>query len=231
MAAQAVAETAGPVPARPPLWVRGVLGLVQAWDRRRLRRLMRRHPGLRIHPGASSNLAVARFELAPGAVLEIGPDVTTERLPGEVCFHVAAGGRVEVGAGSWLRCEVEKVRLVAYAGARLELGRDCFLNGCQLSAKQQVVVGEGAMIGPGTRVYDSDQHPMDDRTPEKCAPVQIGEFVWVASDVTVTRGSEIGAHSVIGTRALVRGHIAPHSLAYGIPARAHGTVGTRRAFM
>ena len=90
---------------------------------------------------------------------------------------------------------------------------------------------ESDRIGPGTRVYDSDQHPLDVETPEKSAPVRIGEFVWVASDVTVTRGSDIGAHSVIGTRALVSGRIEPHSLAYGIPAQTRGRVGTRRAFM
>jgi acetyltransferase-like isoleucine patch superfamily enzyme len=215
----------------PSLWVRFLLRVIQAWDRARLRRLMRANPGLCIHPSASTNLAVASFELAAGAVLEIGADVVSERRPGEVCFQVAAGARVEVGAHTWLRCEVEKIRLVAYPDAVLELGKDCFLNGCQLSAKTRVDVGEGAMIGPGTRVYDSDQHPLDVETPEKSAPVRIGEFVWVASDVTVTRGSNIGAHSVIGTRALVSGRIEPHSLAYGIPAQTRGRVGTRRAFM
>lgn len=215
----------------PSLWVRFVLWLVQTRDRRRLRALMRVHPGLRVHPSASTNLAVARFELAPGAELVIGPGVVTERLPGELCFHVQAGGRVEVGENTWLRCEVEKIRLVAYSDALLSLSRECFLNGCQLSAKQRVEVGEGAMIGPGTRVYDSDQHPIDEETPEKSAPVVIGDFCWVASDVTVTRGTEIGAHSVIGSRALVGGRIEPHSLAYGIPAQTRGRVGTRRAFM
>lgn len=215
----------------PSAWVRLVLRVLQAIDRGRLRRLVRRHPGLRIHPSASTNLAVARFELAPGAVLEIGPGVVTERLAGAVCFHVAAGARIEVGESSWLRCEVEKIRLVAFAGAVLRVERECFLNGCQISAKTRVEVGEGAMIGPGTRVYDSDQHPLDEETPEQSAPVTIGAFTWLASDVTVTRGSDIGAHSVIGTRALVAGRIEPHSLAYGIPARTRGRIGTRRAFL
>ncbi len=213
------------------LGVRLLLRAVQARDRMRLRRLARAHPGLRIHPTASSNLAVARFELAPGAELHIGPGVVTERFPGAVCFSVATGARVEVGASSWLRCEVEKVRLAAYAGARIVLGRDCFLNGCQLSAKQWVEVGEGAMIGPGVRVYDSDQHPLDLETPEKSAGVRIGAFSWLASDVTVTRGAEIGEHSVVGTRSLVTGRIEPHTLAFGVPARARGRVGERRAFM
>jgi acetyltransferase-like isoleucine patch superfamily enzyme len=208
-----------------------LLRAIQAWDRLRLRRLMRAHPGLRIDPSASTNLAVARFELAPGAELVIGPEVVVERLPGEVCFHVESGGRVEIGRATWLRCEVEKIRLVAYSGGRLTLGAECFLNGCQLSAKARVDVGRGAMIGPGCRVYDSDQHPLDDDTPESPKPVEIGECVWVASDVTVTKGSVIGAHSVIGTRSLVAGHIDAHTLAYGVPAVPRASVGKRRPFM
>ena len=208
-----------------------LLRAVQAWDRLRLRGLMRKHPGLRIDPTASTNLAVARFELAPGSELVISAEVTTERLPGELCFHVESGGRVEVGRATWLRCEVEKIRLVAYTGGRLRLGAECFLNGCQLSAKERVEVGVGAMIGPGCRVYDSDQHPLDDETPERPRPVEIGECVWVASDVTVTKGSVIGGHSVIGTRSLVAGHIDEHTLAYGVPAMPRAHVGKRRPFM
>ena len=208
-----------------------LLRAVQAWDRLRLRGLMRKHPGLRIDPTASTNLAVARFELAPGSELVIGAEVTTERLAGELCFHVESGGRVEVGRATWLRCEVEKIRLVAYTGGRLRLGAECFLNGCQLSAKERVEVGVGAMIGPGCRVYDSDQHPLDDETPERPRPVEIGECVWVASDVTVTKGSVIGGHSVIGTRSLVAGHIDEHTLAYGVPAMPRAHVGKRRPFM
>ena len=148
------------------LALRLFLRVVQVRDRLALRRLQRRHPGLRIDPTASTNLAVARFELARGAELHVGPGVVTERRRGELCFHVDEGGRIEIGEGTWLRIEVQAIRLVAFGGATLRLGRECFLNGCQLSAKRGVDVGEGAMIGPGTRVYDSDQHPIDLATPD-----------------------------------------------------------------
>jgi len=206
------------------------LHFLQARDRLRLRRLMRRHPGLEIHPAASTNLAVARFDLAAGARLAIGPGVFSERLPGRLLFHVEAGARLEVGAGTWLRCEVERIRLVAYPGASLLLGEECWLNGCQVSAKQRVELQRGAMIGPGTRIYDSD-HAIDDERPERSAPVVVGECVWIASDVTVLKGSEIGGHSVIGARSVVSGSIEPHSLAVGTPARRRGHVGKRRPFM
>lgn len=209
---------------------RSYLRALAARDRTRLRRLARAHPGLEIDASASSNLAVARFELGEGARLRIGARVSSERLPERLVFHVAAGAEVEVGAGTWLRCEVEPLRLVAFEGARIKLGRDCWLNGCQLSARGEIDVGEGAMIGPGTRIYDSD-HAIDADRPERIAAVRIGEYSWIASDSTVLPGVEIGGHCVIGSRSVVTRSLPAHTLAYGAPARSTGEVGRRRAFM
>ena len=55
----------------------------------------------------------------------------------------------------------------------------------------------------------------------------IGDFAWIASDVTLMRGVRIGEHAVIGARSLVTHDVPPHSLAYGQPARVHGPVGDR----
>lgn len=204
-----------------------LLRAIQAWDRFRLRRLARRHPGLQIDPSASSNLAVARFELAPGAVLRIGADVSTERLPGALVFRVEPGGRIEVGAGTWLRTECEPIYLAAFDGANLEIGPGCWLSGCHLSAKTSLVLGTGAWVGPGCRVFDADQHPLDAEHPERRAPVRLGAHVWITTDVTVLRGVSVGDHSVVGARSLVVRDVPPHSLAVGVPAVVRGKVGDR----
>ena len=59
------------------------------------------------------------------------------------------------------------------------------------------------------------------------APVSIGEFSWIASDVTVMPGVTIGAHCVIGARSLVTRDVPPHTLAFGIPAEPRGAIGDR----
>jgi acetyltransferase-like isoleucine patch superfamily enzyme len=170
---------------------------------------------------------VARYVLAPGARLRLGPGVVTERLPGALHFELGPGAEVSIGEGAWLRTELGPVHLVAFENARIELGPEAFLNGCHLSAKRSVVLRRRAWVGPGTRVFDSDQHDFDDARPERSAPVEIGECAWVAADVTVLRGVRIGAHSVVGTRSLVTRDVPPHTLVYGIPAREHGSVGDR----
>lgn len=196
-------------------------------DRRTLRRLARLHPGLEIHPTASSALAVARFQLGPGARLLIGPDVAAERTPDGVRFLIDAGAHVEIGAGTWLRSDLGPVVIAAFEGARLTLGPECFLNGCHLSCKERVTLGRRAWIGPGSRVFDADQHDFDADHPERRAPVTIGDHVWVASDVTVLRGVTIGEHAVVGSRSVVTKDVPPHRVAVGSPATLRGEVGDR----
>jgi carbonic anhydrase/acetyltransferase-like protein (isoleucine patch superfamily) len=207
--------------------IRTLLRLIQLWDRLRLARLMRRHPGLEIDPRASTNLAVARFVLEPGARLKIGPGVRTERIPGQLRFEVQAGGSIEIAEDVWLCNQVAANFLRAYSGAQLRVGRASCLNGCLLSAKQEVEIGEKVLIGMGTRIFDSDQHAVDSDHPEVTLPVRIDDYAWLAADVTILRGVVVGAHSVVATRSLVRTSIPPHRVAFGVPAQLYGSVGDR----
>jgi acetyltransferase-like isoleucine patch superfamily enzyme len=200
---------------------------IQALDRARLAWLRARHPGLEVDRRASTNLAHARYSLAAGARLRIAAGVVTERVRGRLHFHLGAGAQVEVGEGSWLRTEIGEVHLVAFAGARIEIGPEALLNGCQLSAKREVVLGRRVWVGPGCRVFDSDQHDLDAARPERVDPVRIGDYAWLASDVTVLRGVQIGAHAIVGARSLVTGDVPAHGLAFGVPARVRGVVGDR----
>lgn len=210
-----------------PLSTRLILQAIQRFDRLRLSRLAARHPGLSISPDASTNLASSHFALAKGAELVIGPRVHTERRAGGFQVSVAEGARVEIGADTWLRSDLGPVRIFAFPGARIRIGREGFLNGCHLSSKAALSIGERVWIGPGTRVFDADQHALDADRPEAVAPVRIGDHCWIAADATILRGVEIGAHCVVGTRSLVARSIPSHSLAYGNPAAVRGAIGDR----
>jgi acetyltransferase-like isoleucine patch superfamily enzyme len=213
----------------PSLVRRLLLRALNLGDRLRLRARVWLEPGLEIEPGASPNLAVARFRLAPGARLRIAAGVAADRRPGAITFLIEPGAEVVIRRGAWLRTEVAPVLVAAFAGARIEIGPDCLLNGCHLSAKRSVTLERRAWVGPGSRIFDSDQHDFDADRPERSAPVRVGECAWIASDVTVLRGVTIGAHSVVGARSLVTSDVPPHTLAYGVPARPRGPVGDRSA--
>jgi len=196
-------------------------------DRRTLRRLARRHPGLEIHPDASSALAVARFQIGEGARLKIGAGVATERTPDGVRFLLGPRANVEIGASTWLRSDLGPVVIAVFEGATLTLGPECFLNGAHLSCKERVTLGRRAWVGPGSRVFDADQHDFDADHPERSEPVSIGDHVWVASDVTVLRGVTIGDHAIVGSRSVVTKDVPPHRVAVGAPATLRGEVGDR----
>ncbi|HBZ72516.1 MAG TPA: hypothetical protein DEP35_23375 [Deltaproteobacteria bacterium] len=203
------------------------LRTIQAVDRWRLVRLQRAHPGLEIDSTASTNLAVAHYELGPGARLRIGRGVVTERTPGALCFVLGAGASIEIGEGTWLRTELGPNYLRAFDGARIVLGAGSWLNGCHLSAKRAILCGRRAWIGPGARLIDADQHALDSEHPERIAPITLGDHVWITSDVTILRGVSIGDHCVIGARSVVTRDIPPHTMARGIPAHPRGKVGDR----
>jgi len=203
-----------------------LLALYQ-WDRLRLAALRWLVPGLEIHPSATPAFASARYVIEPGGRLVIGPRAATERRPGALSFLVHAGGEIVIEEGAWLRTEVGPVVLAAFPGARLVVGPEVLLNACSVSAKREVVIERKAMVGPGSRVYDADQHDLDAEHREVVAPIRIGELAWVASDVTVVRGVTIGAHAVVGARSLVTRDVPPHTLVYGTPAEPRGTVGDR----
>jgi acetyltransferase-like isoleucine patch superfamily enzyme len=203
------------------------LRAIQAADRLRLQQLRRTQPGLEVHPQASPCLALARYQIAPGARLRIAAGVVTERLRARLHFYLEPGAEIWIGEGAWLRTELGEVHLCAYAGARLHVGPESLLNACHLSAKRELTLGRRVFVGPGSRVFDADQHDLDDARSERVEPVSLGDHAWVASDCTVTRGVRIGAHSVVGARSLVTRDVPPHTLAFGQPAEPRGTVGDR----
>ena len=208
-------------------WLAWRMRTIAASDRRRLARLLRRHPGLEVDPTASPALATATFHLYPGARVRIGAGVVTERRNEGLRMAVRSGGEIWLGENTWLRSDLAPVLLYVYEGARLEIGPESFLNGCMISAKAGVKLGRGVWVGPGTRIFDADQHALDAETPERREANEIGDHAWLAADVTVLPGVTIGAHSVIGARSIVTSDIPPHSLAFGSPARVRGTVGDR----
>lgn len=207
--------------------LRALLPAIARLDRWRLAAHCWTRTELEVHPDASSNLCVARFVLAPGSRLSIGAGVVSERNRGDLSFELGPGAEVTIGSGTWLSTRVAPVRIVAFPGARLEVGPDCYLNGCHVSAKQSLKLGRRVFVGIGTRIFDSDQHDFDSERSERQEPVKIGDHTWIAADVTVLRGVEIGEHSVVGTRSVVTRSIPPHTVAFGAPATPRGTVGDR----
>lgn len=199
---------------------RALLRAIHRWDRAQFALFRARYGRrLKVAPGTTPNLRMAELRIEPGARVEIAPGLATERRRGANRIWVQAGGALVVGPNVWLRTEHEHNRITVFPGGEIALGPHAFLNGAMLHAKRRIEIGAHSMLGFGSRVFDADLHDLDEKTPERIAPVVIGARVWIGADVRVLRGVTIGDDVVVGAGSVVTHDLPPRVLAVGVPAR------------
>jgi len=159
-----------------------------------------------------------RFKLANPHVVThgfvfLGRRVEVQARPGY--GRLVLGRWVHLGDGTSLRCHEGTLRI----GDKTVFGRDIVVN-----AYLDVEFGAACIVADMVYVTDFD-HVTDDVTvPIKDqgivkAPVRVGSDVWLGTKATVTRGTAIGAGSVIGAHAVVTRDVPACSVAVGVPAR------------
>jgi acetyltransferase-like isoleucine patch superfamily enzyme len=86
-----------------------------------------------------------------------------------------------------------------------------------------VEIGADCMFSVDVKMDVSDMHPIVDRdSRERINPpsdIVIGDHVWLAHGVTVSKGCRIGAGSVVGGKSLARGDIPKNVIVAGVPAK------------
>ncbi len=131
-------------------------------------------------------------------------------------------GRLVIGPWCWIG---DRNRLRVHGGT-MRLGAKVVLGtGNQLNAHLDVLVGDGVLVADNAYVCDFDHRfarldvPIRDQG-IVLTPVRIGADCWLGDQVTVLRGSDVGRGTVVGAQSVVRGDLAPFSIAVGAPARA-----------
>jgi lipopolysaccharide O-acetyltransferase len=123
---------------------------------------------------------------------------------------------------------------------RLTLGRDCrfdihdggqlmigddvqFNDQCQVACAQQISIGNDVLVASKVFITDHDHdfsHAGAPMTwPLSSKPVTIGERVWLGNGVSILKGVEIGADSVVAAGSVVTKSFPAFSLIAGVPAR------------
>jgi acetyltransferase-like isoleucine patch superfamily enzyme len=206
---------------------RVALRAIAAWDAMRARAFLRRTRALRAAEPVSPHLRMAELTLAPSASATIAAGFATERRRGGNVIRVEDHGRLVLGERAWLRTDYGTNYLTVFAGASLQIGSDALLNGAMLHCKTHIRIGDHARIGFGVRILDADMHDLDAETPERLAPVSIGDRVWIASHALVLRGVTIGDDVVIAAGAVVTRDLPARCLAAGAPARPVRSLASR----
>lgn len=145
------------------------------------------------------------------------------------------------------RCRLQQVHITIKAShCTINIGENCTLSGeficiesdthlvigshtsmmgskITLHEAGRITIGTDCMFAGAVRMDTSDMHSIVDATTgvrlNPPGDIHIEDHVWLGYGVYVTKAVHIGAHSVIGTGAVVTHDIPANSLAGGIPAK------------
>lgn len=127
-------------------------------------------------------------------------------------LHVRGGAAVGAGAG-W----------TISAGAHVEIGNQTYFSPrTMLLSSTAITIGAGCAIAWDVQIMDDDWHDLiiDGLPRPRPVPVVIGDDVWIASRVTILKGSVIPDGCVVAAGSVVTGRFdEPGCLLAGSPAR------------
>lgn len=109
-------------------------------------------------------------------------------------------------------------KAVIEIGARTTIGYHNFL-----FASNRIKIGDDCLIAPFVYIVDSNHQTrrgqLINQQPNETAPIEIGNGVWIASNVTILKGVKIGDGAVIAANSVVNRDIPAFEIHGGSPAR------------
>lgn len=147
-----------------------------------------------------------------------GRNVTVER---GVAIRTFDGGYVVIGEGT----HIWPNTIIEAKAAPITIGPRSLINtGVFVAASFGISIGADALVAEYVTIRDAD-HAFDDPHAAfntqgmRGEPIVIGDSVWLAAKVTVTKGVTIGAGSIVGANSVVTRSIGPAEIRAGVPAR------------
>jgi acetyltransferase-like isoleucine patch superfamily enzyme len=110
-------------------------------------------------------------------------------------------------------------RVLVGKDAIFEVGRGYINHNAFIVCRKKITIGNGATISNNVVIRDNDAHEILDEKYESVKSIEIGEHVWIGTNVTILKGVKIGNGAVIGANSLVNKDIPEKSLAAGVPTR------------
>lgn len=139
-------------------------------------------------------------------------------------LEARTGAEIEIGAQTHFD---EGARVLAAEGARIQIGRNCWFNGnVSLTARQEIVVGDNCLFGPGCYLIDNNHRMERGRLIMEqdfdTEPVIVGADVWLGVAVTLLKGARVGDGAVIAAHAVVNRPVPAYEIWGGVPAKKIG---------
>lgn len=120
------------------------------------------------------------------------------------------GKKAEICIGR--KCAVRQNTELSATNGSITLEDNVFINrNCMMVAHEQILLRKGTTVGPGTYIYDHDH---DGKGGYMCAPVNIGENVWIGAGCIILKGVTIGDNAVIAAGTIVTKDVPANTLRY-----------------
>lgn len=143
-------------------------------------------------------------------------------------------GASKIFIGNDVQIERGAEMLTWSSNARIIIGDNCILRACfRISAYDSILIGKGLAAGTNVLITDNSHGTTDlaqlrinpvCRPVYSKGPVEIGDNVWIGSNVCVMPNVKIGDGVIIGANSVVTHDIPPYSVAAGCPARVVKTI-------
>ncbi len=110
-------------------------------------------------------------------------------------------------------------------GASIAIGRGTGISGGSICAAVSVAIGERCMVGADVTIADTDFHAVDAAIRDNgwndvaCAPVHIGDDVFIGTRALILKGVRIGSGATVGAGAVVTRDVPAFAIVAGNPAR------------
>ena len=173
----------------------------------------------------SKYLAIIGSRISRGIV--IWPSSTSTTIPVRIDGPgtVVLGQNVRLGYRPAPRMGNGAILLQArIKGSKIVVGEGTTIsNNTSIVAMNSVIIGCNCLIGDRVSIVDCDFH---ESTPEfrrnssgKIKPVDIGNNVWIGSQVMILKGVSIGDNTVVGAMSLVTKSFPSNCIVAGNPAK------------
>jgi acetyltransferase-like isoleucine patch superfamily enzyme len=155
------------------------------------------------------------------------------RMMGVPIVERHAGSRICIGDGVVL-CSRSRWTALGVAhpvvlrtlkpGAAITIGRGTGISGGAICAAISVSIGERCLVGADVVIIDTDFHAVDSALRDDgwnrvaCAPVHIGDDVFIGTRALILKGVRIGNGATIGAGAVVTRSVPALAIVAGNPA-------------
>ncbi|MDR4889989.1 DapH/DapD/GlmU-related protein [Fredinandcohnia sp. QZ13] len=111
-----------------------------------------------------------------------------------------------------------------YENSYVSIGSSSHLsNDITIIAAESIVIGQDCLIGDRVTMMDHDGHEINPTSRSssfgKCAPIRIGNNVWVGSNVTILKGVNIGDNAIIAANSVITRDVMKNTIVAGNPGK------------